>query len=113
MLCTGTGDEDEVGVVLSKRTRKTEWMEMREEKEEKERSRKKEEKTERRRRGEEEGERRQTRNGTNIHLDRSSKTSSNPASFIQVSMIGTVLWFAVVVAAVVTPGSSGTFRLLS
>jgi hypothetical protein len=46
-----------------------------------------EEKTERRR-----GERRQPKpNDTDIHLDKSSKTSSNPASFIQFSMIGTVL----------------------
>jgi hypothetical protein len=65
-----------------------------------------EEKTERRR-----GERRQPKpNDTDIHLDKSSKTSSNPASFIQFSMIGTVLWFVADVVGM--PDSSGTFRLL-
>lgn len=49
--------------------------------------RKKTEKTEKR--GEEKDD--PSQSSANIHLDRSSKTSSNPASFIQFSMIGTVL----------------------
>jgi hypothetical protein len=56
------------------------------------------------------GERRPKPNDTDIHLDKSSKTSSNPASFIQFSMIGTVLWFVADVVGM--PDSSGTFRLL-
>lgn len=44
----------------------------------------------RRRKGEEKREEKKSEE-KDIHLDRSSKTSSNPASFIQVSIIGTVL----------------------